>query len=64
MLGEPDLPKDSRFASHEGRSANMADLLALVEAWFAARPFGAAIEELLAHDIPHSPIMSIVVLQS
>ena len=36
----------------------MADLLALVEAWFAARPFGAAIEGLLAHDIPHSPIMS------
>ncbi len=58
MLGEPDLPKDQRFASHEARSANMAELLALVEAWFAARPFGAAIEGLLAHDIPHSPIMS------
>jgi len=58
MLGEPDLPKDKRFASHEGRSANMADLLALVEAWFAARAIGDAIEGLLAHDIPHSPIMS------
>ena len=58
MLGQPDLPKDPRFSSHEGRSANMADLLALVEAWFAARPFAAAIEGLLAHDIPHSPIMS------
>jgi crotonobetainyl-CoA:carnitine CoA-transferase CaiB-like acyl-CoA transferase len=58
MLGQPDLPKDPRFASHEGRSANMADLLALVEAWFAARTIGDAIEGLLAHDIPHSPIMS------
>src|SRR5713101_2297207 len=58
MLGEPDLPKDQRFASHEARSANMAEFLVLVEAWFAVRPFGAAIEGLLAHDIPHSPIMS------
>jgi crotonobetainyl-CoA:carnitine CoA-transferase CaiB-like acyl-CoA transferase len=58
MLGEPDLPRDPRFASHEGRSANMADLLALVEAWFAARTIGDAVEGLLAHDIPHSPIMS------
>ena len=58
MLGEPDLPKDQRFASHEARSANMAEFLVLVEAWFAARPFEAAIEGLLAQDIPHSPIMS------
>jgi crotonobetainyl-CoA:carnitine CoA-transferase CaiB-like acyl-CoA transferase len=58
MLGAPDLPSDARFASHAGRSANMVDLLALVEAWFEERPFAEAIAELRAHDIPHSPIMS------
>jgi len=58
MLGEPDLPKDPRFASHEGRATNMAALLALVEAWFKARLFDEAIEGLKRHDIPHSPIMS------
>src|SRR6266403_1058832 len=58
MLGEPDLPKDPRFASHEGRATNMAALLALAEAWFKARLFDEAIEGLKRHDIPHSPIMS------
>jgi formyl-CoA transferase len=58
MLGQPDLPKDARFASHEGRSVNMGVLLALVETWFAARSSDDAIAGLLAHDIPHSPIMS------
>jgi succinyl-CoA:(S)-malate CoA-transferase subunit A/succinyl-CoA:(S)-malate CoA-transferase subunit B len=58
MLGEPDLPRDARFSSYEGRAANMGALLATVAAWFGARPFAAAVEALRAHDIPHSPIMS------
>jgi len=58
MLGQPELPKDPRFASHEGRAASMGELLALVEAWFAERSFAEAVEELRAHDIPHSPVMS------
>jgi formyl-CoA transferase len=58
MLGRPELPRDSKFASHEGRGAHMAELLAIVEAWFAARKSDEAITELKAHDIPHSPIMS------
>jgi crotonobetainyl-CoA:carnitine CoA-transferase CaiB-like acyl-CoA transferase len=58
MLGQPDLPEDARFTSHEGRSANMGDLLASVEAWFSARSFDEAVDGLRSHDIPHSPIMS------
>jgi formyl-CoA transferase len=58
MLGEPDLPKDPRFASHEGRSGNMGMLIAMAETWFAARTFAEAVEGLKRHDIPHSPIMS------
>jgi crotonobetainyl-CoA:carnitine CoA-transferase CaiB-like acyl-CoA transferase len=58
MLGEPDLPKDARFATHEGRAANMDELLVMVQAWFAARAFEEAVAALLRHDIPHSPVMS------
>jgi crotonobetainyl-CoA:carnitine CoA-transferase CaiB-like acyl-CoA transferase len=58
MLGQPDLPREPRFASHDGRFAHMGELLALVEAWFAARSFDDALSALSSHDIPHSPIMS------
>jgi crotonobetainyl-CoA:carnitine CoA-transferase CaiB-like acyl-CoA transferase len=58
MLGQPDLPGDPRFVGHEERSAHMGELLALVEAWFAARSFDDAVAALSSHDIPHSPIMS------
>ena len=57
MLGQPDLHKDPRFASHEGRSGNMGTLLAMAEEWFAARPFAEAVEGLKRHDIPYSPLM-------
>ncbi len=58
LWGEPELPRDPRFASHAGRTAHMGELLARAEAWFAARPFETAMAELEAHDIPHAPIMS------
>ena len=59
MLGQPDLPKDPRFASAETRPQNIPYVLELATAWFAARSFDRAIEGLKTHDIPHSPIMSI-----
>ena len=58
LLGQPDLPRDARFASHEGRSANMGELLAMVESWFGARKFEAAMDGLRSHEIPHAPVMS------
>jgi len=58
MLGQPDLHKDPRFTSHEGRAGNMGTLLEMAEAWFAARTFAEAVEGLQRRDIPHSPIMS------
>jgi len=58
MLGQPELPKDPRFLSYEGRGANMAELLSMVEAWFRARSFDEAVDGLRAQDIPYSPIMS------
>jgi crotonobetainyl-CoA:carnitine CoA-transferase CaiB-like acyl-CoA transferase len=58
MLGQPDLPRDPRFQTYEGRGANMGELLAIVERWFAQRTFDEAVEGLGSHDVPHSPIMS------
>jgi succinyl-CoA---D-citramalate CoA-transferase len=58
MLGQPELPKDARFTSHDGRSANMNELLAMVDAWFSERAFDEAVAGLLSHDIPHAPVMS------
>ena len=58
MLGQPDLPKDPRFATFEARGANMGELLEIVAAWFAGHTFAEAVEALHGHDVPHSPIMS------
>jgi crotonobetainyl-CoA:carnitine CoA-transferase CaiB-like acyl-CoA transferase len=58
MLERPELPKEARFLTHEGRSANMGELLVLVEKWFAGRSLADAVASLRAFDVPHSPIMS------
>lgn len=59
MLGEPELPRDPRFATPDERPKNIGVILEMAQAWFAERPFDKAVTELLAHDIPHSPVMSI-----
>ena len=43
MLGQPDLPKDPRFATAAERPRNIPFILDLATAWFAARPFDKAI---------------------
>jgi formyl-CoA transferase len=58
MLGEPELPQDPRFASAAERPKHIGVILEMAERWFKARPFDKAMSELHAHDIPHSPIMS------
>jgi crotonobetainyl-CoA:carnitine CoA-transferase CaiB-like acyl-CoA transferase len=58
MLGEPELPKDPRFASAEERPKHIPVILDMATSWFKARSFDKAIEGLKAFDIPHSPIMS------
>src|SRR2546428_505411 len=58
MLGQPDLPNDPRFASAAARPKHVDVILEMAGRWFAARPFDKAMDELHAHDIPHSPIMS------
>ena len=58
MIGQPDLPRDPRFASAAERPKNIGAILELMTRWFSARPFDKAMAELKASDIPHSPIMS------
>jgi crotonobetainyl-CoA:carnitine CoA-transferase CaiB-like acyl-CoA transferase len=58
MIDEPDLPKDPRFATHAAREQHIPEVLDLMRAWFAERPFDEAVKALNAHDVPHSPIMS------
>lgn len=58
MIGEPDLPRDPRFATYEERSKHIPELIETMRRWFAARPFDDAVKALQSHDVPYSPIMS------
>jgi crotonobetainyl-CoA:carnitine CoA-transferase CaiB-like acyl-CoA transferase len=58
MIGQPELPRDPRFASPAERPQHIPVILDLMTTWFAARPFEKALAELKGADIPHSPIMS------
>src|SRR6201988_3803539 len=50
MLGEPDLPRDPRFASATERPKHIPLILEMATQWFAARPAEKAMQELRAHD--------------
>ncbi|MBM4440340.1 MAG: CoA transferase [Candidatus Rokubacteria bacterium] len=58
MIGQPDLPKEPRFADASERPKHIPEVIDLMTAWFKARPFEQCIKALLDADIPHSPIMS------
>jgi crotonobetainyl-CoA:carnitine CoA-transferase CaiB-like acyl-CoA transferase len=58
MIGQPDLPKDPRFATAAERPKHIPWMIDVMTAWFRERSFAEAIEALTKADIPHSPIMS------
>ena len=58
MIGQPDLPKDPRFATATERPKHIPWMIDVMTAWFKERSFAEAIEALTKADIPHSPIMS------
>jgi crotonobetainyl-CoA:carnitine CoA-transferase CaiB-like acyl-CoA transferase len=58
MIGQPELPKDPRFASAAERPKHIPEIIDVMTDWFKARPFEKAIAELKGADIPHSPVMS------
>jgi crotonobetainyl-CoA:carnitine CoA-transferase CaiB-like acyl-CoA transferase len=59
MIGQPDLPRDPKFASGDARNKNMSEIFVMMREWFLSRTFDDAVKALLAHDVPHAPIMSI-----
>src|SRR5947209_3694845 len=51
MIGQPELPRDPRFASATERPQHIPVILDLMTKWFAARPFEKALAELKGADI-------------
>lgn len=58
MIGQPDLPREARFATATERTAHMADIMQLVEAWCAAHTFEEVARAFEVHQVPYAPLMS------
>ena len=58
MLGQPDLPRDERFATAEKRSQHLPLLMQEIEAWFAARSYDDVEALLEQYQVPYSRIMT------
>ena len=59
VLGQPDLPNDSRFTNHHARVANQDTLYAIIAAWAAQHSLEQAMLALVAADVPAAPVMNI-----
>ena len=57
-MGQPELATDPRFATHQGRGENMAELDKLVAAWTATTPCDSLLETLDAHGVPAGRIFT------
>jgi crotonobetainyl-CoA:carnitine CoA-transferase CaiB-like acyl-CoA transferase len=58
MMGDPDLPRDERFATAKARAEHIPAFLKQVDAWFAARTYEEAAQALEEAQVPYSLIMS------
>ena len=59
VLGRPDLADDARFADFAGRDANRDDLLAILDAAFAARGTDAWLEALAVAGVPSGRVNTV-----
>jgi CoA:oxalate CoA-transferase len=58
-MGRPELARDPRFDTQEGRTANRPAMTAMIEAWLATFASDeAALEHLQAHRVPAGPVMN------
>jgi crotonobetainyl-CoA:carnitine CoA-transferase CaiB-like acyl-CoA transferase len=55
--GDPELPKDARFATQAGRSANATARIHKMAEYIAQRSTAAWLERLDAADVPCAPIL-------
>jgi formyl-CoA transferase len=51
-MGEPELARDARYASHEGRGRNQADLDRHITRWTEMRTIAEVETAMIAHGIP------------
>lgn len=59
VMGQPDLTRDPRFATHADLVANQDALYGIIADWAAGLTREAAMAQLVAADIPASPLMSV-----
>ena len=59
VMGEADLATDERFATHAARVRHQQALYARIEAWAGRQTLDEAMRQLVAADVPASPVMSI-----
>ena len=57
-MGQPELATDARFATHQGRGANMAELDRLIGAWTATAPCDEVLATLDEHGVPAGRIFT------
>jgi formyl-CoA transferase len=57
-MDHPELASDRRFATHQGRGANMAELDEIVAAWTASAPCDQTLLTLDAHGVPAGRIFT------
>ncbi len=59
-MGQPELARDPRFKTNADRVANLKELVALIEGWFAnASSDDESLALLRQFRVPHAPILSV-----
>ncbi len=60
LIGRPELARDERFATSAARVKRVAEVIALIEGWFASMPSDeAAMAALRERRIPHAPVLTV-----
>jgi len=59
VLGRPELPTESRFATNAARAANEPALRAMIEQWTSGHAVAEIVEGCLAADIPAGPVWTL-----
>lgn len=59
LMGKPELHKDPRFETDAKRSEHDLELKEIIEEWLTDYTVEQAVDEMLAHSIPSSPVLTI-----
>jgi crotonobetainyl-CoA:carnitine CoA-transferase CaiB-like acyl-CoA transferase len=58
-MGRPELKSDERFTSNERRTANLSELVRIIEGWLAEMPSDeAALARMAEYRVPVAPVLS------